>query len=167
MCFVCVSVRKVVVIKVPGDGRSSSAKAKGDVGCRDSFGCCEYIWLYTPVVDCKPLPCASPSAHDLVYDEKDIVGAAYLAETRHVFFGRNQHSVCPDDRLHKDRGNVALVFDHVLDVLCAGNLTLWVMMIERTVVAAYLRSEDDSGDFPCWLHSPSAGITCGRNRTHR
>ena len=86
---------------------------------------------------------------------------ANLLEARQIFFRRDQYAVRSDNRFNDDRGNIAFVFDHVVEVLHTGNPALRIRVMKRTAVTVDLGTEDNARNFPGRFHRPSARIAGG------
>ena len=106
---------------------------------------------------------AAPSGHHFVGDHQHAVAVADFAQAREVLGRRNQHAVGADDGLDDDGGHVALVADHVLDVVGAGDVARGIGVLDGAVVAVGLGREDDAGDFAGRFHGPAARIAGGRD----
>ena len=73
----------------------------------------------------EPLAGAAPAGHDFVGDEEHAVAVADFAQAREILGRGNEDAVGADDGLDDDGGHVALVADHVLDVVGAGDVAAW------------------------------------------
>src|ERR1700691_4246217 len=122
-----------MVLEVVGDFGGGGAKAEGNVGRRDAFGGDKNVGLDVPVVEGKPFACASPAGHDFVGDHEHAVTVADFAQAREVLGRRDQHSIGSDDGLKDDGGDVALIADHVLDVVGAGDVAGGVGVLDGAV----------------------------------
>ena len=120
--LVGVAVREVVILEVVGDLLGGGAEAERHIGRGDALGGDEDVGLDAPVIDGEPLAGAAPAGHDFVGDHQHAVAVADFAQAREVLGRRNQHAVGADDGLDDDGGDVALVADHVLDVVGAGDV---------------------------------------------
>ncbi len=167
MRLVGVAVGEVVLLEVVGDLCCGGAKAERHVGRGDSLGGDEDVGLHVPVVDGKPLAGAAPAGHHFVGDEEHAVAVADLAQAREVFGRRNEDAVGADNRLDDDGGHVALVADHVLDVVGAGDVAGGIGVLDGAVVAVGLGREDNVGDFAGRFHGPAARIASGCDGAHR
>ncbi len=161
MRLVGVPVREVVVLEVVGDFGGGGAEAERDVGRGDALGGDEDVGLYVPVIDGEPLAGAAPAGHHFVGDHEHAVAVADFAQARQIFGRRNQHSVGSDHRLDDDRGHVALVADHVLDVVGAGDVAAGIGVLDGAVVAVGLRREDEAHALARRLHGPAARVAGG------
>ena len=122
MSFVGVPVREVVVLKVVRDFRRRGTKSQRHVGRGDSLGGNEDVRLHVPMVHGEPFAGTAPAAHHLVGNQQHAVPVAYFAEAGKVFRGRHQHAIGADDRLDDHGRHVALVADHVLKIIGAGDV---------------------------------------------
>src|ERR1019366_4948898 len=112
---------------------------------------------HAPVIDGEPLAGAAPAGHDFVGDEQDAVAVTDFADTREVLGRRHKDAVGADDGLEDDGRDVALIADHVLDVVGAGDVAAGVGVLDGAVVAIGLRREDEAVGLAAGLHGPAAG----------
>ena len=163
MRLVGVAVREVVVLEVVGDLGCGGAEAERNIGRGDALGGDEDVGLHVPVIDGEPLAGAAPAGHHFVGDQQHAVAIADFAQAREVLGRRNEDAVGADDRLDDDGGHIALVADHVLDVVGAGDVAGGIGVLDGAVVAVGLRRKDDAGAFAARLHGPAARIAGGRD----
>ena len=122
--------------------------------------------LTIPMVDGEPLAGAAPAGHHFVGDHQHAVAVADFAQAREVLGRRNEDAIGADDGLEDDGGDVALVADHVLDVVGAGDVAGGIGVLDGAVVAVGLRREDDARAFAGRLHGPAARIAGGSDGAH-
>src|ERR1035438_463282 len=139
MCLVSVAVREVVVLEVLRYFGRCGAYTERHIRRREALGGNENVGLHAPMVNGKPLACSSPSGHHFVVDEQYAVAVADLAEARKIFGRRNQHAVGAHHGLDNNGGHVALVANHVLNVVGAGDVAAWIGVLDWAVVAVGLR----------------------------
>src|SRR4051812_5107177 len=139
MRLVSVAMGEVAVLEVIGQLLRRRAETEGDVGGGYALGRNQNVGLYVPVIDSEPFARASPAGHHLVGNHQDVVTVADFAQAGEVFGRRNEDAVGTDDRLYDDRRYVALVFDHVLDVIDAGYVAAGIGVFDGAPVAVGFR----------------------------
>ena len=112
--------------------------------------------LHVPVIDGEPFAGAAPAGHHFIGDQQHAVAVADFAQAREVLGRRNEHAIGADNRLDNDGGHVALVANHVLDVVGAGDVAAGIGVLDGAVVAVGFRREDNAGAFAGRLHGPAA-----------
>src|SRR5664280_2879230 len=139
MRLVGVAVREVMFLEVLRYlGRCGAYAERHIRGC-EALGGNEDVGLHTPVVNGKPLAGSAPSGHHFVVDEQHAVAVADLTQSWEIFGWRNEYTVCAYHGLDDNGGHVALVADHVLDVVGAGDVAARIGVLDGTVVAIGLR----------------------------
>src|ERR1700691_5912258 len=124
-----------MVFEVVGDFGGGGAKSERDISRRNAFRGDENVGVDVPVVEGKPFAGAAPAGHDFVGDHEHAVTITDFAQTRKIFRRRHQHSIRSDDGLKDDGGDVALVADHVLDVVSACDVAGGGGVLDGAVVA--------------------------------
>jgi hypothetical protein len=164
--FVGVAVGEEVVFEEVGDFGGGGAEAEGDVGGGDAFGGDEDVGLDVPVVDGEPFAGAAPAGHDFVGDEEDVAAVADFAEAREVFGWWDEDAVGADDGFDEDGGYVVLVFDHVFEIVGAGDVAGGVGVFDGAVVAVGFGGEEEALAFATGFHGPAAGVAGGGDGGH-
>ena len=116
------------------------------------------------MIDGEPFAGASPAGHDFVGNHQHAVAIADLAQPREILRRRDENAVGADDRLDDDRRDIALVLDHVLDIVDARHIAAGVGVLDRALVAVRLGRENDVVAFAGRLHGPAPRIAGGRDR---
>src|SRR5262249_11134216 len=139
-------------------------KAERHIGGGYALGRYQNVRLNIPVIHGEPFTGPAPTGHHLVSDEQDTVRVADLAEFGEILGGRNEHAIGADDRLGKDRRNVAFVGNHVLNIISAGYAAGRIGVLDGTFVAVHFGSEDEALALAGRFHGPATRVTGGSDR---
>ena len=164
--FVGMSVREEVVAEIGSNLARGRAQPERNGGVGDALGRGQDVWNHVPVIHSEPLAGATPAAHDLIRDQQNLMVIAYFSQTRHVLFWRHQHAVGPHHGLDNHRCHVALVLNHVLDVLRTRDIATRVSVANWTFVAIHFGRKNDARDLARGLHRPPSRIAGRRHRSH-
>src|ERR1035437_2942951 len=133
MRLIGVPMRKVVILKVVRDFSSGGAEAQRHVGRGDALGGDQNIRRDAPLLLGEPFAGASPSGHHLVANEKDAVTVTDLADAGKVFGRRNEYAISTNAWFDNQSRHIALVADHVLDVVGAGYIATRIGVLDGAV----------------------------------
>ena len=92
---------------------------------------------------------------------------ADFANARKVFWRRNEDAVGADDRLENNGRDIALVADHVLNVVGARDVTARIRVLDRAIETVRLRSKHKAQALAARLHGPTARIASRRDGSVR
>ncbi len=155
--LVGVAVGEVVVLEVIGDLAGGGAEAQRDIGRGDALGGGEDVGLDAPVFTANHLPVRPQPVMTSSAMSRTPWSSQISAQLGQVLGRRHQDAVGADDGLHDDRGDVALVGDHVLEVVGAGDSAAGVGVLDGAVVAVDLGGEDDAAAFAAGLDGQRRG----------
>src|SRR5215213_11075211 len=111
MTVVSQATVKNILLKVICDLASHADCAQLHVSARQTFRHRDQIGNDFPVIDREPLARATKPGHHFVSDQKYPVLVAQITQALHVTVGRNEYSICSDNRFDNQRGDRLCSFE--------------------------------------------------------
>src|SRR5258708_39570930 len=91
---------------------------------------------------------------------------ADLAQTWQILLWRDEDAIGPNHRFYDYRRYIALILDHVLDILDTGDSATGIGVKDRALVTIHFRSENHARNFASRLHCPAPRIAGLGDRSH-